>query len=60
MKPTLPFLALYMLLCTGQPSTAQITLNWGASFSPSWSSGTLTRTASNIGGNTIGCGHMDP
>lgn len=44
-----------MLLCTGQSSTAQITLNWGTSFSPSWSSGTLTRTASNIGGNTIGC-----
>ena len=55
MRPTFRILALYFLLCTSLPSSAQITLNWGTSFSPGWSSGNLTRTASNIGGNTINC-----
>jgi hypothetical protein len=31
------------------------TLNWGTSFSPVWATGTVSRTASNIGGSGINC-----
>lgn len=51
-----PLLITGVLLCLSQIRTeAQINLNWATSFSPSWSNGALSRTASNIGGNTINC-----
>ena len=51
-----PLLITGVLLCLSLIRTeAQINLNWASSFSPSWSNGALSRTASNIGGNTINC-----
>lgn len=41
-------------LCLIQ-SKAQINLNWNSSFSPAWSNGATSRTATNIGGNSINC-----
>ncbi len=41
------------LLLTANGLFSQITLNWGTSFSPSWSNGALSRTANNINGNSI-------
>lgn len=55
MKPSLLLLAAYIFLCNCQQSNAQITLNWGSSYSPSWLNGILNRTASNIGGNSVSC-----
>ncbi len=43
------------LLFIHQSLSSQITLNWGNSFSPSWSHGALNRTANNISGNSINC-----
>lgn len=41
------------LLFIQQSLFSQITLNWASSFSPTWSNGDLSRTASNISGNSI-------
>ena len=41
------------LLLTANTLFSQITLNWGSSFSPSWSNGALSSTASNINGYSI-------
>lgn len=43
------------VLCLTQKAITQINLNWASSFSPSWSNGALSRTASNINGNSINC-----
>ena len=42
-------------ICLTQTAFSQINLNWASSFSPSWSNGDLSRTASNINGNSINC-----
>lgn len=42
-------------ICLTQTTFSQINLNWASSFSPSWSNGDLSRTASNINGNSINC-----
>jgi Secretion system C-terminal sorting domain len=42
-------------MCLTQEAFSQINLNWASSFSPSWSNGALSRTASNINGNSINC-----
>jgi hypothetical protein len=46
-------LLLMMLLTATQANTQMYTLNWNTSFSPSWSNGALSRTATNIGGSGI-------
>lgn len=42
-------------MCLTQTTFSQISLNWASSFSPSWSNGATTRTATNISGNSISC-----
>lgn len=41
-------------ICLNQ-AFSQINLNWNSSFSPAWSNGATSRTAPNIGGNSISC-----
>lgn len=44
-----------LLLITSQVSSQPINLNWGASYSPIWTNGALSRSATNIGGFGVNC-----
>ncbi len=44
-----------VLLVAKQSPMAQLHLQWGSSFSPSWSNGALSRNAPNISGYSVGC-----
>lgn len=52
-KPLL--IAGIVLLFQCHQLSAQINLNWATSYAPSWANGALSRTATNIGGNSINC-----
>lgn len=45
----------FCLLLTSHQLFAQAHLNWASSFSPSWSNGALSRSATNVGGYSIDC-----
>lgn len=54
MRKTILITGFAILLLSGSLN-AQLNLNWSSSFSPAWSNGALSRTASNIGGSNINC-----
>ncbi len=43
------------LLLFGTAKSQSYTLDWGSSFSPAWTAGSTTGTATNIGGSSINC-----
>ncbi len=54
MRKTILITGLVLLLSKQSPK-AQLHLQWGSSFSPSWSNGALSRNAPNISGYSVGC-----
>lgn len=55
MKKLILLASIVLLLITTQLNAQPINLNWGASYSPSWANGALTRSATNIGGFGVNC-----
>jgi hypothetical protein len=55
MRKTLLIAGIALLFLNGKVLKAQTSLNWASSFSPSWSDGSTTGTASNVGGSGINC-----
>lgn len=55
MKKPILLASIVLLLFTTQLSSQPINLNWGASYSPSWANGALSRSATNIGGFGVNC-----
>ncbi len=55
MRKTLLIAGIALLFLYGNVLNAQTSLNWASSFSPSWSDGSTSGTASNVGGSGINC-----
>lgn len=54
MRKTILITGLILLIAKQSPK-AQLHLQWGSSFSPSWSNGATSRNAPNISGYSVGC-----
>lgn len=55
MKKLILLASIVLPILTAQLNAQPINLNWGTSYSPSWTHGALSRTATNIGGFGVNC-----